>query len=81
MIDLKNLNIITGATGIIGIQFLEKLIWEVKYFSHWYKWRKIRKIKNKYENINTLKFDISKHNEIEICDSCNTTYQIKLMFD
>ena len=70
MIDLKNLNIIvTGATGIIGNSILEKLILGGSNIL----------ATGTNENINTLKFDISKHNEIEkFADSCNTILSNKI---
>ena len=81
MIDLKNLNIIvTGATGIIGNSILEKLILGgSNILATGTNEEKLEQIKNKYENINTLKFDISKHNEIEkFVDSCNTVLSNKI---
>ena len=84
MIDLKNLNIIvTGATGIIGNSILEKLILGgSNILATGTNEEKLAQIKNKYENINTLKFDISKHNEIEkFADSCNTILSNKIGLD
>ena len=67
MIDLKNLNIVlTGATGVIGNSILEKL---VSYGSNLLATgtndEKLNNIKNKYKNVNVLKFDISNHKGIE----------------
>ena len=81
MINLKNTNIIlTGATGGIGNCILEKLVKvEANILATGTNEEKLEQIKNKYENINTLKFDISKHNEIEkFVDSCNTILSNKI---
>ena len=81
MIDLKNLNIVvTGATGIIGNSILEKLVsGGSNILATGTNEEKLKNIKNKYENINILKFDISKHNEIEkFVDSCSTILSNKI---
>ena len=81
MIDLKNLNVVvTGATGIIGNSILEKLVsGGSNILATGTNEEKLKKIKNKYENINTLKFDISQHNEIEkFVDNCSTILSNKI---
>jgi len=81
MIDLKNLNVVvTGATGIIGNSILEKLVLGgANILATGTNEEKLKKINNKYEKINILKFDISKHNEIEkFVDSCSTTLSNKI---
>ncbi len=81
MIDLKNLNVVvTGATGIIGNSILEKLVsGGSNILATGTNEEKLKKIKNKYENINTLKFDISQHNEIEkFVDNCSTIFLNKI---
>ena len=81
MIDLKNLNVVvTGATGIIGNSILEKLVsGGSNILATGTNEEKLKNIKNKYENINILKFDISNHNEIEkFVDSCSTILSNKI---
>ena len=81
MIDLKNLNVVvTGATGIIGNSILDKLVLGgSNILATGTNEEKLKNIKNKYEKINILKFDISKHNEIEkFADSCNTILSNKI---
>ena len=81
MIDLKNLNIVvTGATGIIGNSILEKLVsGGSNILATGTNDEKLKIIKNKYENINILNFDISKHNEIEkFVDSCSEILSNKI---
>ena len=81
MIDLKNLNVVvTGATGIIGNSILEKLVsGGSNILATGTNEEKLKNIKNKYENINIYKFDISKHNEIEkFVDSCSTILSNKI---
>ena len=81
MIDLKNLNVVvTGATGIIGNSILEKLVLGgSNILATGTNEEKLNKIKNKYENINILQFDISKHNEIEkFIDNCSTILSNKI---
>ncbi len=81
MIDLKNLNVVvTGATGIIGNSILEKLVLGgSNILATGTNEEKLKIIKNKHEKIKILKFDISKHNEIEkFVDSCSTTLSNKI---
>ncbi len=67
MIDLKNLNIIlTGATGVIGTSILDNLVSAgSNVVATGTNEDKLKKIKDKYENVNILKFDISDHSKIE----------------
>ena len=83
MIDLKNLNIIlTGATGVIGNSILDKLISAgSNILATGTNEEKLKKIKEKYKNLNVLKFDISDHKKlINLLKIVIKFYQIKLMF-
>jgi len=67
MIELKNTNIIlTGATGGIGNSILEKLILSgANVLATGTNEDKLNLIKEKHKNVQTEKFDISNHSEIE----------------
>ena len=67
MIDLKDTNIIlTGATGGIGNSILEKLILSgANVLATGTNEDKLNLIKEKHKNVQTEKFDISNHSEIE----------------
>ena len=67
MIDLKDTNIIlTGATGGIGNSILENLILiGANVLATGTNENKLNLIKEKYRNVQTEKFDISNHSEIE----------------
>ena len=67
MINLKNLNIIlTGATGVIGNSILDKLVAAgSNIVATGTNEGKLKKIQDKYKNVNILKFDISDHARIE----------------
>ena len=67
MIDLKNLNIVlTGATGIIGNSIVDKLISAgAKILATGTNEQKLKTLKDKYHDLNILKFDISHHSKIE----------------
>ena len=81
MIDLKNLNIIvTGSTGVIGNSILEKLVLAgSNILATGTNEEKLKEIKNKYEKINTLKFDISDHKKIEeFVEKCNSILSNKI---
>ena len=81
MIDLKNLNIIvTGSTGVIGNSILEKLVLGgSNILATGTNEEKLKEIKNKYEKINTLKFDISDHKKIEeFVEKCNSILSNKI---
>ena len=67
MIDLKNLNIVlTGSTGVIGNSILHNLINAgSNVLATGTNEEKLKNIKDKYKNLNVLKFDISDHKNIE----------------
>ncbi len=67
MINLKNLNIIlTGATGVIGNSILEKLVsCGSNVLATGTNEDKLKKIKDKYGNVNIIKFNISDHGKVE----------------
>ena len=67
MIDLKNKNVIvTGASGGIGNSIVEKLYeLNANILATGTKVEKLNELKNKFNNINILQFDISKHDKIE----------------
>ena len=67
MIDLKDINIIlTGATGGIGNSILENLILTgANVLATGTNENKLNSIKEKFKNVQTEKFDISNHSEIE----------------
>ena len=81
MIDLKNLNIVlTGATGVIGNSILDKLISAgSNVLATGTNEQKLKTIKDKYKNINVLKFDISDHEKIdEFVDNCSKILSNKI---
>ena len=81
MIDLKNLNIIlTGSTGGIGGGILEKLCkYNAKVVATGTNLEKLNKIKEKYENVEIKRFDISNHEEIELfVNECNDIFENKI---
>ena len=67
MNDLKNKNIIvTGASGGIGNSIVKKLNdCGANILASGTKIEKLEELKSKYKNIKTLKFDISKSDEVE----------------
>ena len=67
MTDLKDKNIIvTGASGGIGNSIIEKLNQSgANILASGTKIEKLEELKSKYVNIKTLKFDISKSDQIE----------------
>ena len=67
MNDLKNKNIIvTGASGGIGNSIVKKLNDSgANILASGTKIEKLEELKSKYKNIKTLKFDISKSDEVE----------------
>ena len=67
MINLNNLNIIlTGATGVLGESILNKLVLAgSNVIATGTNDEKLKKIKEKFQNVNVLKFDISDHQKIE----------------
>ena len=66
-INLKNKNIIvTGASGGIGNSIVEKLnISGANVLATGTREEKLKELKSKFNNIKTLKFDISNHDKIE----------------
>ncbi len=81
MINLKNLNIIlTGATGVIGNSILDKLVMSgSNVIATGTNEEKLKKIKEKYKNINIIKFDISNHDEIDsFVDNCSKVFSNKI---
>ena len=78
MIDLNNLNIIlTGATGVIGGSILQKLVeGNANIIATGTNKEKLDSINEKFKNVKTIKFDISKHSLIEkFIDDCNEIFQ------
>ena len=67
MIDFKNKKIlITGATGGIGYSLVDKFnSLGGSILATGTNDDKLNELKKKYSNIKTIKFDISKHDEIE----------------
>ena len=81
MIDLKNLNIIlTGATGVIGNSILDKLISAGStVLATGTNEEKLKFIKEKYKNLNVLKFDISDHKNIDkFVEDCSSILSNKI---
>ena len=81
MIDLKNLNIVlTGATGVLGNSILDKLVMAgSNVLATGTNDDKLDKIRERHKNINTLKFDISNHDEIEgFVDTCSKSLSDKI---
>ena len=81
MIDLRNMNIIlTGATGVIGNAILDKLILGgSNILASGTNEEKHKKIKAKYKNVNTLRFDISDHKKIDnFIEDCNSILSNKI---
>jgi len=67
MIDLKNKNIIvTGASGGIGNSIVKKLnLSGANILATGTREEKLKELKEKFNNIKTLRFDISNHEKIE----------------
>ena len=81
MIDLKNLNILlTGATGVIGSSILNTLVLQgANVLATGTNDLKLQKIKDKYNNISVLKFDISEHQKIDMfVEDCNKIFSNKI---
>ena len=81
MINLKNLNIIlTGATGVIGHSILDKLVSAgSNIVATGTNEEKLKKIQDKYKNVNILKFDISDHSRIEdFVENCDKVLSNKI---
>ena len=81
MINLNNLNIIlTGATGVIGNSILDTLVSAgSNILATGTNEEKLNSIKEKYEKVNILKFDISNHAKIdEFVENCNSILSNKI---
>ena len=81
MIDLKNKNIIlTGATGGIGGSILENLVSSgANVVATGTNDEKLKKIEQNFNQVKTMKFDISKHDEIEnFIDQINKFFENKI---
>ena len=67
MIDLKNTNIIiTGATGGIGKSIVEKLYnLNANIIATGTNLEKLNIIKSRFNNVSTIKFDISNHDKLD----------------
>ena len=81
MIDLKNLNIVlTGSTGVIGNSILHNLINAgSNVLATGTNEEKLKNIKDKYKNLNVLKFDISDHKSIDsFVEDCNKILSNKI---
>ena len=81
MIDLKNLNIIlTGATGVIGNSILDKLVSAgANILATGTNEQKLKIIKDKYKDLNTVRFDISDHGKIDqFIEDCSKNFSNKI---
>ena len=81
MINLANINVIlTGATGGIGSEILNKLIkCNANVIATGTNEEKLNKLKKNFPNIIIKKFDISNHNLIEsFIDECNKDFNNKI---
>ena len=81
MIDLANINIIlTGATGGIGSEILNKLIkCNANVIATGTNEEKLNKLKKNFPNIIIKKFDISNHSLIEhFVEECNQIFENKI---
>ena len=81
MINLANINVIlTGATGGIGNEILNKLIkYNANVIATGTNEEKLNKLKKNFPNIIIKKFDISNHSLIEsFIDECNKDFNNKI---
>ena len=81
MIDLKNLNIIlTGATGVIGNSILDKLVSAgANILATGTNEQKLKIIKDKYKDLNAVRFDISDHGKIDqFVEDCSKNFSNKI---
>ena len=81
MLNLKNINIIlTGATGVLGSAIISKLKkLDANIIATGTNEDKLNKIKEKFQNINTKKFDISNHQSIEsFIEECSQIFDNKI---
>tara|TARA_B100000886_G_scaffold260544_1_gene185413 strand:+ start:4686 stop:5423 length:738 start_codon:yes stop_codon:yes gene_type:complete len=81
MIDLKNTNIIiTGATGGIGKSIVEKLYnLNANIIATGTNLEKLNIIKSRFNNVSTIKFDISNHDKLDqLIEDCNKIFENKI---
>ena len=81
MIDLSKKNIIlTGSTGGIGNAILDKLYnYKANIIATGTNQEKLEKIKQKYNDVNIKRFDISKHSHIEqFIEECSQIFENKI---
>ena len=81
MINLKNLNIVlTGATGIIGNSIVDKLFSAgANILATGTNDMKLKMLKDKYNDLNILKFDINDHSNIDqFVEDCNKVLSNKI---
>ena len=81
MIDLKNLNIIlTGATGVIGNSILDNLISAgANVIATGTNEEKLKKIQDKYKDLNVMKFNMSDHGIIDkFVEDCSKIFSNKI---
>jgi len=81
MIDLKNLNIIlTGGTGVIGNAIIDKLISAGAHvIATGTNEEKLKIIKDKYKELNVMKFNLSDHGGIDkFVEDCSKNFSNKI---
>jgi len=81
MIDLKNLNIVlTGATGIIGNSIIDKLFSAgANILATGTNETKLKMLKDKYNELKILKFDINDHSNIDqFVEDCSEVLSNKI---
>ena len=81
MIDLKNLNIIlTGGTGVIGNAIIDKLISAGAHvIATGTNEEKLKIIKDKYKELNVMKFNLSDHGGIDkFVEDCSKSFSNKI---
>ncbi len=81
MIDLSKKNIIlTGSTGGIGNAILDKLYnYKANIIATGTNQEKLEQIKQKYNDVNIKRFDISKHSHIEqFIEECSEIFENKI---
>ena len=81
MIVLKNVNIIlTGATGVIGNAILDNLISAgANVIATGTNEEKLKKIQNKYQDLNVMKFNMSDHGIIDkFVEDCGKIFSNKI---
>ena len=81
MIDLKNTNIIiTGATGGIGKSIVEKLYnLNANIIAIGTTLDKLNFIKSRFNNVSTIKFDISNHDKLDqLIEDCDKIFENKI---